>query len=667
MCGIAAVIAASPANLSFVQSMCDLIRHRGPDGEGYTTFDHNLTPMPSGCADTPLAVYTMDAPYAPRRRIKENGDGAAIAALGHRRLAIVDQSPLAHQPMCTYDARYWISYNGEIYNYIALRDELRRAGYQFATQTDTEVILAAFAHWGEACSDRFNGMWAFVILDRRKNTLFLARDRLGVKPLYYWVSPKGLLGVASEIKQFTAMPGWRARLNGQRAYDFLAWYPIDHTDETLFQGVHQLRPGEKAVLHLNAWQQALDANGRIPVSRWYQLPAADYKGDWTAARQQFRLLFEDAVRIRMKSSVAVGYALSGGLDSSSVVCMSARLATGFSPKTFSMCVEDPQLNEQTWVDHVVNQTGAISTCFSPAGDDLFTFLPKLTWDMDEPFGSPAVFAHWLIMRAASQASIKVMLGGSGSDESFAGYDAFHLPILSTLARKGRFEAMTRELRALRAVQGYGKKDIVKLVLLALAPACARKAYRAIRTRQQGKLEWLNVEKLRAVPINPLRENSIAGGLRVGSLSETLLTVCALPMVQHFVDRNSMAHSIEAREPFLDYRLIEFAMGLPDNYKMEQGIQKRIIRDAMVDILPEATRLRRSKIGMGTPNHAWVTHGGMEAFRARMRHAIEVSQGVLTPECMDYAVSVASGQKPFDLAIWRMISFGAWMERFGVHV
>src|SRR5215467_8585147 len=315
MCGIAGLFSFDSRALNgLIRNMIETVRHRGPDDEGFAIFSaRDLTPRVSGGPDTPAAVYAARLAYAPPRDTEPMPCG--FAALGHRRLSIVDLGPTGHQPMCTSDRRFWIVYNGEIYNYLELRAELELLGHSFSSQSDTEVILAAYREWAEKCLVRFNGMFAFLLLDRAQQKFFAARDRFGVKPLYYWVSPEGLLAFASEIKQFTNLPGWRARINGQRAYEFLNWSLLDHTEETLFGDVRQLRGGEYIHCSLE------DLMAGPPINRWYQLEPRSLQKDMKASADEFCTLLTDAVRLRLRADVSVGSCLSGGLDSSSIVCV----------------------------------------------------------------------------------------------------------------------------------------------------------------------------------------------------------------------------------------------------------------------------------------------------------------------------------------------------------
>src|SRR5688572_22192080 len=407
MCGISALFAPRSMRLDgLVRRMTTAVRHRGPDGEGFALFSADGLHVTSlGGEDTVPAVYEARMAYAPKRTMGSTPD--SIVALGHRRLAIIDLSPAGHQPMCTPDGRVWIVYNGEIYNYVELRTELETLGYSFVSNNDTEVILAAYREWGEQCLGRFNGMFAFVILDRTNRVVFVARDRFGVKPLYVWRSPEDLVALASEIKQFSVLPGWLPRVNGQRAYDFLNEGVLDHTEETLFQGVRQIRGGE--CFHGTIDELRL----HFPIRRWYQLTPRPFSGNMRAAAREFLELFTDAVRLRLRADVLIGSCLSGGLDSSSIVCVANQLlradGTASQQETFSACAKIKSYDERHYIDIVVDQTGVRARYVYPDLKDLFSTVDDITWHQDEPFGSASIYAQWHVFRLAAAARVKVLL------------------------------------------------------------------------------------------------------------------------------------------------------------------------------------------------------------------------------------------------------------------
>ena len=338
----------------------------------------------------------------------------AQVALGHRRLSIVDLSSAGHQPMPAISQRYWIIHNGEIYNYRELRRELEDFGHRFMSQTDTEVIIVAFHQWGARCLERFNGMFAFVVYDREQQRIFAARDRYGVKPLYWWRAPDGTLALASEIKQFTVLPGWSARLNGQAAYDYLNWGLTDHRDTTMFADVRQLPPGSFVLA-------AIDRLGDgPPIEIWYKLHScADVVS--ADAVDRWRKSFLDAVGLRLRADVPIGTALSGGLDLSAIVCAVHRLRgelTGDDDdrNSFSARSSDPLFDEGPYIAAVVRATDVKEHAVWPDVDELFDNLSTLAWHLDEPYGSTSVFAEWCVFRKVATTLVRVTLDGHGADE-----------------------------------------------------------------------------------------------------------------------------------------------------------------------------------------------------------------------------------------------------------
>ncbi|PWB39704.1 MAG: asparagine synthase (glutamine-hydrolyzing) [Rhodocyclales bacterium] len=666
MCGLAALVGAYPIPAASLVAMLDLIRHRGPDDEGWAAFEgENLAATCGGGADTPAACYAASLPYAPT-------PGAAMpqgarAALGHRRLSILDISPTGHQPMSYRDGRYWIVFNGEIYNHLELRRELEALGHRFASRSDTEVILAAYAEWGEACLERLEGMFAFVLVDRHEAAVFAARDRFGIKPLYYWVTPDRTVAFASEIKQFSALPGWRAVMNGQRAYDFLAWGILDHTDETMFRGVFQLRPGTSVRLDLGRGSAAEPA-GRLARREWYRLAGRPFEGGLEDAAAGFSVRFHESVRAHLRADVPLGSCLSGGLDSSSIVCAMNDLLRrdGVKEKqhAFSSCSAIPRFDERAYVEEVVRHTEIEAHYVYPDLDKLFDLLDRITWHQDEPFGSTSIFAQWSVFGLAADNGVKVMLDGQGADEQLAGYQGYHGALYASLFRQLRWIELWREIRAARKLHGHGPLWAAKYLADALLPAALRYPLRALVGKETAAPAWLDLQRLGAAPCDPMRGEAGAA-LSIGELSYRQLTRSNLQMLLHWEDRDSMAHSIEARVPFLDHRLVEFVLGLPDACKIHGGVTKRVLREGLRGVLPESIRVRMSKLGFVTPEEHWMRQEAPEKFRQAVREAVAASQGVLRPEALRLADDVIAGRRPFDFTVWRMISFAAWMKRFQV--
>ena len=664
MCGIAALFSSEPDSLGeLVRKMATAVRHRGPDGEGLVTFSaRDFAATALGGADTSAAVYAAKLPYTPEQNAESISD--AVIALGHRRLSIVDVGATGHQPMCTNDRRYWIVFNGEIYNHLELRAELEKLGHAFASHSDTEVILNAYREWGERCLERFNGMFAFVLVDRTTRRVFVARDRFGVKPLYVWRSPRGFVALASEIKQFSTLPGWSPRANGQRAYEFLNWGWLDHTDETLFDGVRQLRGGECIHCSLD------ELLASLPIRRWYELAPRSFQGDLTEATDEFRELFTDAVRLRLRADVPVGSCLSGGLDSSSIVCMANQLlqTAGATCKqnTFSACSKVQRYDERKFVDVVVAATGVRAHYVYPELAMLFDTVDHLTWHQDEPFGSTSIYAQWQVFKLAADAQVKVLLDGQGADELLAGYHTFFAPHFAALLTSGRWGALLQEMRAAKRLHRIGLLGATQYLSDALLPDSLRQPLRKFGGKSSSSPDWFDKERFASDDRDP----ALAGRYRttsVNQMARVLLLDTSVPKLLHWADRCSMANSVESRLPFLDFRLVEFLMGLPPAAKLWKGTTKQVLREAMRGMLPEPIRTRTDKMGFVTPEETWVRQGAPGRFRTELGRAIDASQGMLKPAALDHLDAVIAGKKPFDFRIWRLISFGAWLRRFDVCV
>jgi asparagine synthase (glutamine-hydrolysing) len=664
MCGIAALFAPAPRAVgNLIGAMTELVRHRGPDGEGFAIFGGEpLVAEALAGSDTPSSVFGTRYRYAPTRLLSADDQANCIAALGHRRLSIVDLSPAGHQPMTTADGRYWIVYNGEIYNHVELRAELESLGCALVSQSDTEVILHAYAKWGERCLGRFNGMFAFVLLDRVGKRVLIARDRFGVKPLYLWRAPDGLVAVASEIKQFSVLPGWAPRLNGQRAYEFLNWGLLDHAAETLFADVRQLRGGE--FIHCDLAVLARD----LPVQRWYALVPRPFAGNLDDAAVEFRLLFTDAVRLRLRADVPVGSCLSGGLDSSSIVCVANRLLRSQGAearqRTFSACATVKRYDERDYVDEVIAKTGAQAHYVYPDLSELFDSLDAITWHQDEPFGSTSIYAQWHVFKLAREAQVKVLLDGQGADELLAGYHGFFAPHFAALFTSLRWARLWREMREAERLHAIGLMESFKYLGNALLPEPIRQPLRKLVGKSAAAPEWIERTALAFDDRDPYIDHGFKT-TSVNRLAYSMLARTSVPMLLHWEDRDSMAHSVESRLPFLDFRLVEFVMGLPEHFKLAGATTKQVLRHSMKAVLPERIRTRMDKMGFVTPEEVWIRHHAPDRFRAELRRAIDASRGVIRPRAMKQLDAVIDERKNFNPLLWRVISFGRWMNLYKI--
>jgi asparagine synthase (glutamine-hydrolysing) len=656
MCGISALFSFDRFDVApHIRPMSNLIRHRGPDDDGYFLVLHKIEGdrVILGSEDTPHSVYQSSLPYTPKTSINDWSKLPCRLAMGHRRLSIIDLSPAGHQPMITPDERYIIVYNGEVYNYVELRKELVSAGYNFSSNTDTEVILNAYKAWGSDCLHRFNGIFAFVLYDTQEEKVFAARDRFAVKPLYYWFSPKGFLAFASEIKQFSVLPGWRALLNDHRVYEFFSQSWQDHTRETLFADVNQLQGGEFIQCYLS------DLHAPLPIKRWYELKPQEVNLDFEKSGDRLKELFYDSIRLQMRADVPIGTGLSGGLDSSSIVCVINELlrnkGTQTLQNTFSSCSYIDAYDERPFIEEVARKTEVKTHYTFPSKEKLFDTFDEILWHQDEPSLDTRIYAEWCVFKMISEASsVKVTLEGHGADELLAGYPIFFKPRLQNLLVNGRWIELAREYFSIRKIHSKNPHLSLANGLRKLITGSGRQTY-------AFKASWLNIS---------YDEDNISTYIKndktVNDMSRVQLLHSSLPAQLHWADRDSMAHSVECRVPFLDHRIVEFVLGCPEDYKIKRGITKRILRNFMSDKLPEKVLQRTDKMGYVTPEEVWVKKDAPDTFMKAIKRALEQSKGKLNNDLiLANASKIIYGNVPYDPALWRVISFGSWMEMFSI--
>lgn len=667
MCGISAIFSVESEKplLQDVVSMTSLIRHRGPDDEGYFLYSATDSKYAVfGGIDTPGEVYESEIDYLPNNSFQGKAAETENIALGHRRLAIVDLSPTGHQPMSYANGRYWITYNGEVYNYLEIREELIAKGYTFISQSDTEVIMAAYDYWGKDCLHRFNGMFAFVLLDLEVKEVFIARDRFGVKPLYYWISPEGFVAFASEIKQFTVLPGWLPRMNGQRVYDFLCWGMSDHTDETMFEGVYQLRGGEAFHFKLDDLN-TLNNDGivKLPFYQWYKLtPKPFLNSSLQETANQYKELFTSSVNLRLRADVPVGSCLSGGLDSSSIVCVANELlkesGLGYNQKTFSACSHIAKYDERRYIEEVVAKTHVDAHYTYPSVEDLFNELDHITWHQDEPFGSTSIYAQWMVFKLAATNGVKVMLDGQGGDEQLIGYRSFIKTYLAELFYQARFKLLIDEIIAIKKETGSSYLQSLKDLTSGIIPVNIKSFIRLNLMTPS----WITKKSLKR------HNDCFLDSIKYRNLQQAsafLINVNELPRLLHWEDRNSMAHSVEARVPFVDYRLIEYTLGLPTPYKFSQGITKVVLRESMKSVLPQLILERKDKMGFVTPEELWIKEDPKNQFNKEITSIVEKTNGIINYNAIKYFNKVKNGEVAFSFMLWRIINFGKWVEIYSV--
>lgn len=565
MCGIVGIISKQPVDLSVLKSMNDKIIHRGPDGYGYLA---SAAALHQEAVDH-LVLLEQHAEFD--------------YALGHQRLAIHDLSQAGHQPM-SYQDRYSIVFNGEIYNFLELKAELSALGYQFKSNTDTEVIMAAYDYWGSECLSKFNGMWAFVLLDLKAHKIFIARDRFGIKPLYYFAKD-GLLVFASEIKALLEHPAVPKEPN----YNYLAAYmqngPREYIKETAFAGIyrfdfaHYFLGDIKEVLipqqiHLQRYWQL---RPNLKRARFNKEKAKDYA-------QQYYTLLKDAVRLRLRADVKIGSALSGGLDSSSVVYLINQIIKEAGQnterqETFSSVYKSPgteQCDESNYINIMAEKLGVRSNQIEPQPKNIPDQHLQMIYAMENPPESTCM-SGWHVFKLVADSDITITLDGQGADEILAGYLGYLL---------NYFVSISLIEVPLASIKFWNIPGARKLIIAGVA-------FKIIQTFLGVKaLKW-SVKTFLKRDFEP-NLNAIL----VKDVETSLVNLL------HYLDHTSMHFSLESRMPFMDYRLVEFLASVPATYKIHDGWTKYLARLAFDGKLPDEICWRRDKMGWPIPENFW---------------------------------------------------------------
>jgi asparagine synthase (glutamine-hydrolysing) len=545
--------------------------------------------------------------------------------LGHRRLAIIDLSDHGRQPLSYANGRYWITYNGEVYNYSELRAELEALGHQFASTTDTEVIVAAYAQWGPECQLRFNGMWGFAIWDSQERQLFLSRDRFGIKPLYYTFH-NGAIAFASELKAFLALPWIDGAFDGEILSETLTnLNGLESTGYSLLSNVLSLRAGHAMLV---------TPDGRVRITRWWNtldhLRIVPTRFDQQV--DEFREIFFDACRVRLRSDVPLGTSLSGGLDSSAIACTVSKLnrssKTVGSPRdwrrAFVISWKGTPYDEENYARAIIRHADMTAHLQCVEEATAVNNLEKIIFDVESIYSDPKV-GHWVLYRAMRANGIYVSLDGSGADELLGGYPNCVAAAIDATLNLSRYFDLRRTLR------GFGEEDrgsifggLQSLLKFEMTRLHLLEPIRAVRARVQevsmhlrrlfGADNFSFSEESEQQTLHAYRGVRRLYDERLDSETREMTPLQAmlfswfhkgmLPTLLRNFDRASMAHGVETRMPFMDWRLVIYSFALPETSKIGGGFTKRILRQAMEGIMPDSIRLRRNKFGFVSPFTTW---------------------------------------------------------------
>jgi asparagine synthase (glutamine-hydrolysing) len=631
MCGIAGIIAIdrlAPEDRGRVTAMRDIIAHRGPDDAG---------------------VFVDER-----------------AALGHRRLSIVDLAA-GHQPLANEDETIWIVFNGEIYNHADIRPELESAGHRYRTRSDTETIIHAYEQWGDACVERLRGMFAFAIWDARRRRLLLARDRLGVKPLY-WSRTGDRLLFGSEIKALLSSGLIQPCADEARLPELLSTRYLSGTG-TLFKGIERLLPG-----HTLAFE-----NGIVSVRQYWDIPTGRHDAPAPAGGRrdrdivrEFRDRLEEAVRVRLMADVPLGMFLSGGLDSSAIAALMAGMIDR-PLQTFSVAFDHRAFSELDYARQVARAIKADSHEVVVSEDDFFEALPRLIWHEDEPLAHPSSVPLFFVSDLARQHGVKVVLTGEGSDELLAGYGKYPRALVNWRAAAA-YGVLPHPLRAWiadrvvprlpRSIRRYASRSFVSVERTPEAmffdnfAAIGLARQRALLTSRFGATTPEQAYGAsRAYFDRPNGASTTLDRLLYADLKTYLVE---LLMKQ---DQMSMAASIESRVPFLDHHLVEFAAALPARLKLRGFTTKRILREAIRSLLPPAI-LSRRKMGFPVPFAMWMRGPRADVVRDVLLDGRTRQRGIVEPSAIDRLLDAhASGAAEAGDAIWSLLNLELWYRTF----
>jgi asparagine synthase (glutamine-hydrolysing) len=591
---------------------------------------------------------------------------ACRVKLGHTRLSIQDLTEAGHQPMKSLNGRYVIVFNGEIYNFVELRNTLKQMGYNFVSKTDTEVLLVAWEHWGKQCLTMLKGMFAFAIVDRKRQLLTCVRDGYGIKPLYYSKDRQGFY-FASELRATTSLMKEAPRPDLQWTLDYLVGGVYDNSERTALEGISALLPGHLIEVDCSKPWHSSSITGQ--ECWWRPEIVESYDRGFEEAANELRERLLTSVRMHLRSDVPVGAALSGGLDSSAVVCAMRELGPEMDLHTFTFVAPGSSVDEEEWADMINTKTNATSQKVIVEEGDLARDLPELIAAQGEPFGTTSIYAQYRVFKAAKEAGIKVMLEGQGADELLGGYNGYPVAKLRSLINQKDISRVIKFVDGWSKGPGRGRRKALAALAMSMLPADLMIEARRIQS-QVTMPRWINHQWLKE---NGLSPNLILpsgmppqdtgehnqGRQLVGALRHTLIGGNLQQLLRHS-DRNSMHWSIESRVPFLTNDLAEYCLGLPERYLVsDSGTTKALLRAAVKGLVAEEIRNRKDKVGFATPELTWLKQIGTLGLEwHEMSHCIPFLKQSAVRDTFNKELS---NQKSHTSSTWRIVNLCGWLH------
>ncbi|HET6244034.1 MAG: asparagine synthase (glutamine-hydrolyzing) [Bacteroidetes bacterium] len=611
MCGIAGFIDTSLSTSKadhLIKEMLMTIAHRGPDFSGHWS-------------EFPVTQ-------------------------GHNRLSIIDLTENSNQPLHYED--YVISFNGEIYNYLEIKEELLSLGYKFSTHSDTEVILAAYKAWGEDCVQKFMGMWAFAIWDKVRRVLFCSRDRFGIKPFYY-VSGAGAFYFASEVKAIKKSPLFDGQINNRQVIRLLQLGWVDYKNETFYESVKSLPEASNLIFK----------NGKVEIKRYWDLSQKQIisEDNFEGRKEKFKSLFEDSIKMHFRSDVEVGAALSGGIDSSSIVSVAAKMFPEKNIKAFNIFYEGSgAVDERPFVYELVKKYKNIEPYYySPKDDELADALNKVLFHQDAPISGSSAISQYFVMNLAKQNKVTVLLDGQGADEYLGGYMHTFNRIIGSHFHNREFFKAIKLLQLHKKEHGLSGKEVAMTLL------------KSIYTSSHNEAGVFNFELNRIKSLLNSKFKDMSGIIdlldahpnKIDNFFYNLLFSTSLPSLLHYEDRNSMAFSLESRVPFLDHRLVEYGFSLPLEDRIRGAETKYILRKSLSGVLPDAIRDRKDKKGFVTP-------GENKWLRGPLKHLLDEDFSKLEywfsrKGLYETIKRYKDGDNSKAKLVWRIVVLNMWLK------